>query len=590
MTKKFGKIFSKDSAEKRETITNATSTTTNASVSSLSSTLLRDFDRLKLSEEPLDPYNDEILSSLTSNRSKTTFRSTTSSNETTRVNKREVITNKREEAISKTLANIERKMKVDICYVLDCTDSMSGHIAAAKDCILQVTEYIKNTNPCIRVQVGFCGYRDYCDIYNKKAPRLQIFDFTNSYQKFRKNLASVPASGGDDSPEDVLGGLHAAITKMTWHDGTRVILHIGDYPPHGRRFYNGADNYPDGDPNGLTAESVLKKMQSKEIFYFFGKITQETDTMIQVFRSIIGEFPVFDLLGGDPIDLINKFVEATISSIMTSVTLASSIGSTNSSKQRKDLNPEVPNWDCLPQRKGVILGYNMPETLYKLKDQRYFNKENLFSREFYFKIAPHPFSAGVEKYAYFAIDTTSDPSQKIVMKEYSHDKSENSFDKYLEAVEISTVTGYLSKKFNSIARKKNIPLVDFLEAKVVRAFIDNRTRYYVIEPELNAKFKRFNANSGVIIEFHPTLEAFAHFTYVHTEGYLMICDLQGIELTNRFLLTDPAIHCIDPMRFGRTNLGKKGIEKRFLANHECNKVCRELGIAKVKSAKFFCCN
>ncbi|RHZ75078.1 hypothetical protein Glove_217g278 [Diversispora epigaea] len=506
MKKKFGKIFSKDSAEKRETITNATSATTNTSVSSLSSTFLRDFDGLKLS--------------------------TTYSNDTTRVNKREVITNKREVAISKTLANIERTMKVDICYVLDCTGSMSDHIDAAKDCILRVTEYIKNTNPCIRVQ------------------------------KFRKNLDSVTASGGGDSPEDVLGGLHAAITKMTWHDGTRVIFHIGDYPPHGRRFYNGVDKYPDGDPNGLTAESVFEKMQSKEIHYFFGKITQETDTMIQ----------------------------ATISSIMTSVTLASSIGSTNSSKQRKDLNPEVPNWDCLPQQKGVILGYNMPETLYELKDQRYFNKKNHFSREFYFKIAPHPFSAGVEKHAYFAIDTTSDPSQKMVMKEYSHDKSENSFEKYLEAVEISTVTGYLSKKFNSIARKKNIPLVDFLEAKVVRAFIDNRTRYYVIEPELNAKFKRFNANSGVIIEFHPTLEAFAHFTYVHTEGYLMICDLQGIELTNRFLLTDPAIHCIDPMRFGRTNLGKKGIEKRFLANHECNKVCRELGIAKVKSAKFFCRN
>ncbi|RHZ65927.1 hypothetical protein Glove_310g26 [Diversispora epigaea] len=299
---------------------------------------------------------------------------------------------------------------------------------------------------------------------------------------------------------------------MTWRGGTQVILHIGDAPPHGRRFYNGVDSYH-GDPYGLTVESV-----------------------------IIGEFPVFDLLGGDPIDLIKKFAGATTSYITTPVTLTSSLGSkiksTNSSKQRRDLNPEVPNWDYLPYQKGVILGYNMPETLNKLKDQRYFKKENLFSEEFYFKIAPHPFSVGIEKYAYFAINTTSDPLQKMVMKEYSQDKSENPFEK----------------------------------------------------PELNSKFKRFNANSGVIIEFHPALEAFAHFTYVHTKGYLMICDLQGIELTNSFLLTDPAIHCIDPMRFGRTNLGKKGITKRFLSNHKCNDVCRKLGIAKFRRAKFLCCS
>ncbi|RHZ61857.1 hypothetical protein Glove_345g11 [Diversispora epigaea] len=571
---------------KRETITNATATTSASSISSLTSSFLRDFDRLNLSEQRLDRYDNEILSSLTSNRS--TIRPTTSSNETTRINKREAITNRREKAISKTLANIERTMKVDLCYVLDCTGSMSSHIAAAKDCILQVMEYIKNTNPCIRVQVGFCGYRDHCDNLNKVAPRLQVFDFTSSHQEFRNNLATVPATGGGDLPEDVLGGLNAAITQMTWHDGTRVILHIGDAPPHGRRFTNSTDSYPDsypdGDPNGLTAESVLKKMQSKEINYFFGKITQSTDTMVQIFRSIIGEFPVFDLLGGDPIDLINKFVRATTLSITTSVTLTSSLGSrsTNSSKQRSDLwiNPKVPNWQFRPNQTGVILGYNLPETLNELKDQRHFKKENLFSRKFYFKIAPHPFSAGVEKYAYYAVDTAKNPPQKMVMKEYLQDKSENSFEKYLEAVEISAITSYLSKKFNLIARMKNIPLVNFLEAKVVRAAIDNKTRYYVTEPELlNAEFKRFNSNSGVIVEFRPTLEAFAHFTYVHTKGYLMICDLQGIELTNKFLLTDAAIHCIDPMRFGRTNLGKKGIDKRFLANHKCNDICRKLGIA-----------
>ncbi|POG67847.1 kinase-like domain-containing protein, partial [Rhizophagus irregularis DAOM 181602=DAOM 197198] len=74
------------------------------------------------------------------------------------------------------------------------------------------------------------------------------------------------------------------------------------------------------------------------------------------------------------------------------------------------------------------------------------------------------------------------------------------------------------------------------------------------------EYKRFNTNTGVITELRPTLEAFVHFTYEYTKGYLVVCDLQGIEHNDEFLLTDPSIHCINPLRFGRTNFGKEGIK------------------------------
>ena len=69
---------------------------------------------------------------------------------------------------------------------------------------------------------------------------------------------------------------------MDWQNSTRVLLHIGDYPPHGRRFTYLGDNYPNGDPHGLTAECVLEKMKSKNILYFFGKITDETEKMLDL--------------------------------------------------------------------------------------------------------------------------------------------------------------------------------------------------------------------------------------------------------------------------------------------------------------------
>ena len=78
--------------------------------------------------------------------------------------------------------------------------------------------------------------------------------------------------------------------------------------------------------------------------------------------------------------------------------------------------------------------------------------------------------------------------------------------------------------------------------------------------------------------------AFSHFTYDVTGGYLLVCDLQGIVTTNgkgekTLLLTDPAIHCSKHIRFGKTNLGLKGIN-RFFKKHVCNKYCSALGLKK----------
>jgi hypothetical protein len=171
------------------------------------------------------------------------------------------------------------------------------------------------------------------------------------------------------------------------------------------------------------------------------------------------------------------------------------------------------------------------------------------------------------------------------MKEYLLVGRDDPFEKYLEAIEISTIASFLSTEFNLIAKRKNIPKVKFLNVKLLRCgTIDLRTRYYTIEPKLQgAEYKRFNANTGVITELRPALEAFVHFTYQYTKGYLVVCDLQGIELNNEFLLTDPAIHCIDPLRFGRTNFGENGINQLFLAKHRCNDICKKLKLNRINN-------
>jgi len=256
----------------------------------------------------------------------------------------------------------ESSMQVDLCFVLDCTSSMSTYIASAKDCILQVVEYMKSTNPNIKLWVGFCGYRDHCDGAN----RLQFFNFTDSYTKFKTYLSNeVKATGGEDAPEDVLGGLDAAVNKMKWSHKTRILLHLGDAPPHGRRFNDDpGDSCPKGDPYGLTAESVLGNIKSADIHYYFGKITYQTDKMVDVFRGIIGDFLVFDLDvdGNNPEELTKKLFEAVCSSITTSVTLTTSM---NKVRQRKTLEKDSrePDWDTIPVKSGELLHYHLPKTL-----------------------------------------------------------------------------------------------------------------------------------------------------------------------------------------------------------------------------------
>ncbi|CAG8783136.1 31151_t:CDS:1, partial [Racocetra persica] len=52
----------------------------------------------------------------------------------------------RENEVLKAIINIEDSMNVDLCFVLDCTGSMSPYIEAAKEHILKVASYVNSNN------------------------------------------------------------------------------------------------------------------------------------------------------------------------------------------------------------------------------------------------------------------------------------------------------------------------------------------------------------------------------------------------------------------------------------------------------------
>ena len=124
---------------------------------------------------------------------------------------------------------------------------------------------------------------------------------------------------------------------------------------------------------------------------------------------------------------------------------------------------------------------------------------------------------------------------------------------------------------------------------VVQIFkINGSPKYFNVEVLLSdykERFTKWNNNCGYVSEanYSATLDAFSHWTYTITEGFLMVVDLQGVDRDDRYILTDPSIHCKEP-RFGLTNLGNYGMEQ-FFKSHRCGSVCEAMKLEKNRYMK-----
>lgn len=109
---------------------------------------------------------------------------------------------------------------------------------------------------------------------------------------------------------------------------------------------------------------------------------------------------------------------------------------------------------------------------------------------------------------------------------------------------------------------------------------------FIVEQVINGEFEKFNSNTGWSCGNASLPDALSHWSWVQTEGSMLLCDLQGHRgrpggpkcgsETYYYMFTDPVI--MTPRgRFGSTDLGQQGIET-FFAHHKCNDLCRSLGL------------
>src|SRR5947208_394543 len=105
----------------------------------------------------------------------------------------------------------EAKPRIEVCFVLDTTGSMSGLIEGAKQKIWSIANEMISAKPTPEIRLGLVGYRDRGDEYITK-----VFDLTNDIDAIYGQLQTFRAAGGGDTPESVNEALQDAVQKMSW--------------------------------------------------------------------------------------------------------------------------------------------------------------------------------------------------------------------------------------------------------------------------------------------------------------------------------------------------------------------------------------
>jgi vacuole morphology and inheritance protein 14 len=193
------------------------------------------------------------------------------------------------------------------------------------------------------------------------------------------------------------------------------------------------------------------------------------------------------------------------------------------------------------------------------------------------KISQSPFAKGGMRYAFYMQDTYL--NQKLVGKlPISIRESDYTADNLSKDIESLIICQYLANDFNDRIIN-SVPdtrlLLNFVHSFVYEIQTNSKFNLYAVENYIDGDYEKYNNNAGWINsnlnESALIANAFTHFTWQITKGYLMVVDLQGVS----GVLTDPQIHCLDSKKFGSGNLGYYGMMKFFLT-HYCNEYCKEL--------------
>ena len=144
---------------------------------------------------------------------------------------------------------------MDLAFCIDTTGSMQGEIDMVKTKVKEVVAKLASGSPAPDIRVGLVAYRDRGDEYVTK-----VFQFSDDIDKVVKDISSLKAAGGGDTPESVNEGLHVAVHDLHWDTGkktAKLLFLIGDAGPHEYvNDYNWKDECKQAIENGIQINTI----------------------------------------------------------------------------------------------------------------------------------------------------------------------------------------------------------------------------------------------------------------------------------------------------------------------------------------------
>lgn len=308
------------------------------------------------------------------------------------------------------------------------------------------------------------------------------------------------------------------------------------------------------------------------------QLNETTKKMFEEFAFIFGT--ISEIHVNDPTYFIKRVVEKTSAIIQTNI--ASTVSSYHhGNKQIKPYTilSKEPDWNTIETYDVNITEIIPPNQLEDLFHPLCVSKTNG-----QIKIAPYPFARGSLRFAFYGQFSSDDSSfVDVVFKELANtDPKSNTFIVYQEHLEIQAIAQFLAELFNTEQQRlfRNFIPIVYADADLIQQK-ENPSKICQVERRMHQEWRKWNNNSGGVSlsEYSTILQAFSHWTYHITSGRLMVVDLQGVKVDRAYLLTDPALHCDDLLRFRetRTNLGVKGMHQ-FFRTHVCSDVCSKLNL------------
>ena len=135
----------------------------------------------------------------------------------------------------------------------------------------------------VALRMSFVAYRDYHSKGSSYAEgEVKVCSFTEDIAVLRSMVRSQRAVGGGDGPEDLCGGLRAALA-LDWCAQSRHLFIVADAPCHGKDYHDYSDTFPEGDPKGDKPEEQLAKLtKDLKVSVKLIQVNSLTDSMLAV--------------------------------------------------------------------------------------------------------------------------------------------------------------------------------------------------------------------------------------------------------------------------------------------------------------------